>query len=391
MRRASQVVYWEVPSPSTHHQHIYQFSVGPWRLSELVWPNFSGRTFPTHRRWTQAIPAEGRIWSPSLYMGLLPLLLAVGSFRLWSAGAPQLWMSWTVLLAALGALGWYGLGWLIHELRCGLAGAAHDDVLLGQPVGGLYWLMVTVLPGYAYFRYPAKLLVVAALGASVLAAIGWDRTFSNRPVRLRRVVAILAGISIAASIVALVVRPFWESWMQGVLADSYFGPLDFTGSKNDLLASTIHAMLLCGLLWWVLGRIGGTNNFRWAGVALFITALDLAVANGWMVISAPQELWQRKPEIAARIDSEEIQQNNPSNEPFRVFRYTPTAWRAWQPTNWSQVSSAPAARRRLALGPSYVVSQAPFVNRFIVMRNDRINERLRLSHFPGGSAPMGPR
>ena len=45
------------------------------------------------------------------------------------------------------------------------ASAAGGDPAGLGPLGGLYWLMTVVLPGYACFRYPAKLLVVAALGA----------------------------------------------------------------------------------------------------------------------------------------------------------------------------------------------------------------------------------
>ncbi|MDD4788864.1 MAG: YfhO family protein, partial [Pirellulales bacterium] len=34
-----------------HHNHVYHFSVGPWRMVEYLWPNVMGRQFPTHRRW----------------------------------------------------------------------------------------------------------------------------------------------------------------------------------------------------------------------------------------------------------------------------------------------------------------------------------------------------
>lgn len=325
------------PKAGTHHRHIYLFSVGPWRLPELVWPNFSGRSFPTNRRWTNVIPAEGQAWTPSLYMGLLPLLLAVGSFRLrGGATAEQRWMSWAILLGLLGSLGWYGLGWLLHEIRSGFQGAAADEALLGQPVGGLYWLMVTVLPGYAYFRFPAKLMVVAALGASVLAAHGWDRAFSGQSIKLRRAVLVLGSLSLVGVIISLAVRPFWKTWLQDVAADNYFGPLDAAGSANDLLLGMLHATLLCGALWWVLGRLGRDKNARWAAVALLITALDLALANGWMVASAPQEIWQQPPQMAKRILAEEGKANTSSTEPFRVFRSTRPNW---QPSNWPRVSS----------------------------------------------------
>src|SRR6185369_10195029 len=60
---------WGKPSAEdSHSAAAYEFSVGPWRLAEYVWPNVAGREFPTNRRWTSAIPAEGRVWVPSFYM-----------------------------------------------------------------------------------------------------------------------------------------------------------------------------------------------------------------------------------------------------------------------------------------------------------------------------------
>ncbi len=155
--------------PAVHERQIYPFSVGPWREIEFVWPNISGRQFPTNRRWLNALPAEGRVWTPSMYMGLLPLLLAAASWSVRRAAPPHVrWMSWSVLLAALGSMGVYGLAWMVREIATLRGGG--DALGVGDQVGGLYWLMTVLLPGYVYFRYPAKLLVVASLGLSVLAA-----------------------------------------------------------------------------------------------------------------------------------------------------------------------------------------------------------------------------
>ena len=57
------------PQPGTHQHHIYDFSVAPWRAAECVWPNISGRTFPTNQRWTSVLPTEGRVWTPSALHG----------------------------------------------------------------------------------------------------------------------------------------------------------------------------------------------------------------------------------------------------------------------------------------------------------------------------------
>ena len=174
------------PESGMHHGHIYEFSVGPWRLPEFVWPNFSGQMFPAHRRWASVIPAEGRVWTPSLYLGLVPLLLGLSVWRVRGGPVAVRWLSWASLLATLASFGGYGVGWLLHEFRCGVLGAQAEDVILGWPVGGLYWLLVVTLPGYAYFRYPAKLMVIAALGLSQLAAFGLDRLREREPETLRR-------------------------------------------------------------------------------------------------------------------------------------------------------------------------------------------------------------
>ncbi|MFN0018145.1 MAG: hypothetical protein ACKVP0_07800, partial [Pirellulaceae bacterium] len=183
------------PDPTTHHERAYHFSVGPWRYAELIWPNVSGRMFPTNRRWLSLWPAEGRIWTPTLYMGLLPFLLAVAQLRL-RGGDPRIrWLSWLVLLFTLGSLGWYGLGWMAREFCSLVLRMDTNKFPVGSQVGGLYWLMTTLLPEYVNFRYPAKLLVVSALALSQLAAFGWDRLFAQERRRFVAVLRWLGGTS----------------------------------------------------------------------------------------------------------------------------------------------------------------------------------------------------
>lgn len=321
--------------PGTHAEHTYDFSVGPWRLAEYLWPNLSGRQFPVHRRWLEVIPAEGRIWTPSLYMGLLPLLLALSAMRfrrrprgsLSSEFEPQdRWLSWSVVLAVAAGFGWYGLGWLIHEIHFATGGDPAALGLVGDPFGGLYWLMNLLLPGYAYFRYPAKLLVVAALGLSVLAGRGFDRVLAAPSARFRRVLLGLGGLSLCGALAALAVRPFWDGWLSGVDPDPLFGPLDTSGAANDLLAAFLQTAVLCGLFWWLL-RLAA-SRLRWVpAVALLLSAADLAVANRWLVVTAPVTQWQRPSTFAAALP----QGKAPFDRgPYRVLRdpiWTPPAWK----------------------------------------------------------------
>ena len=145
-----------------------------------MWPNVTGRTFPENRRWLTAVDAEDRIWIPSLYLGILPLLVAVGTWSLRSDSAMIRWLSWLVLLGAVVAsFGSYGVGCLVKTVGGTFLENA-DSLPIGDGVGGLYWWMVVLLPGHAQFRYPAKLLVIATL-----AAAGVGRTWLAAPTHAR--------------------------------------------------------------------------------------------------------------------------------------------------------------------------------------------------------------
>ncbi len=309
--------------PGTHAAHRYHFSVGPWRMAEYVWPNVAGRQYPVHHRWFEVMPGEGRIWTPSLYMGLLPLLLALAAMRFRRTrdgvvnAARVRWLSWTVVLALLAGFGFHGLGWAVQEIRflCGGPPIAPGEV--GAPFGGVYWLMTVFLPGYASFRYPAKLLVVAGLGLSVLAAIGWDRVFATPSPRFRRNLIRLAGLSLCGVIASLAIRPFWHKWLAGVEPDMLFGPLDTSGAANDLLLAFGQTALLCGAFWWLTRPRG--IHVRWTTtVALILVAADLALANRWMVATAPARQWEEPSMLATEIRAAGKTEN--SIAPVRIYR-----------------------------------------------------------------------
>jgi len=294
--------------PGTHHRQVYHFSVGPWRLGEYLWPNSSGRQFPVHRRWLELIPAEGGIWTPSLYMGLLPLVLALGAMRLGRADPRESWLSWCVVLAIAAGFGWYGLGWLAEEIRMAWGGDPSNPGPLGAPVGGLYWLMTVLLPGYVQFRYPAKLLVIAAVALSVLSARGCDRALAGKSGRLRHVLLWLGVVSLLGTVAALAVRPFWYGWMTGIDPDMLFGPLDASGAADDLLISLLQTAAVCIAGWWLLRSAAG--GVRWVpAVVLVLVAVDLGVANRWMVVCVPEGSDQKSSFAAEVLD---LKGNSPS-------------------------------------------------------------------------------
>ena len=56
-------------------------------------------------------------------MGLFPLLLALAALRFRKGQSQQTWLSWLALLSVIAGFGWYGLGWLVHEIQIA---AGHD-------------------------------------------------------------------------------------------------------------------------------------------------------------------------------------------------------------------------------------------------------------------------
>ena len=315
------------PLPGSHQASVYSFSVAPWRWVEFVWPNFGGKQFPVNRRWLEIIPAEGSLWTPSMYMGLIPFLLGLAQFQLRSSDVRRRWMSSLVLVGLLGAMGSFGLVWIVREALVLLTHAPHDrSWKVGDEVGGLYWMMCMVLPKFADFRYPAKLLTPAALGISMLAAGGFDRWMAGELPQLTRWGKRVAWASLALAVVAAASWPAREWLFSRTKPDSFFGPLDLNGVYLDFFLTCGHTTLLCLLLLWISKRPWSTSG---KGVTIVcLTALDLAVAQGWMAPTAPAEYWNYTP-ITWKIIEEAEKQRKAAGEveqPFRVLRLTAPGW-----------------------------------------------------------------
>jgi len=225
-------------SQASHAHARYQFSVGPWRWLELLWPNFGGRPYPVHARWMAAIPAEGRYWTPTLYMGLLPFLYGLAGWRLRGGTLAVQWLSWLVVLGMIGSLGGFGLGWLIRELR--------PSIDVGEPAtGGLYWCLTKLLPGFGWFRYPAKLWIWAAAGFSLLAARRLDDELHGRVFKGPGPGVWICGIAAGVGVVFWpLVQPLTTRWLSQCPADPLFGPLDVIRSQQEIGRSFAHSLCL---------------------------------------------------------------------------------------------------------------------------------------------------
>ena len=321
------------PPVETHHRAIYHFSVGPWRFAELLWPNISGKMYPVHRRWINQLPAEGKVWSPTLYLGLLPLFLACAAWSLRSSDVTIRWLSSLVLLSMLASLGWFGLGWLLHEVQSFVSGNPQSNTKLGEPVGGIYWLLVQLLPGYVQFRYPAKWFVIASLALSLLAGKQFDLACrwptSSRFRYLMLVTAILSGLGMIS---VLLLRTWLVQQLGKSPPHTYWGPLDSSLAIRDILQALGQTALisLCG--WWLFRKPLSLQH-RWMipGVVC-LTALEITFANSWLVISGADRNWQMPAETGTSAVS-----SRPLNRyPLRIYR--PRSARLI-PLQWSTTSS----------------------------------------------------
>jgi hypothetical protein len=315
------------PQPETHHEKVFHFSIGYWRWAELFWPNFGGRMFPIHCRWLKALPAEGRVWTPSLYMGLLPILLAVGCVRFRGGSRRRRWLSWVAGVAALGAAGWYGLGWLWSEIGCAIWGDQFNTGV-GPQVGGVYWWMTVCLPNYVLFRYPAKLWCVAAVALSLLASSGCDRLL-RRPQQTpsKQLIALLT-ISAAAILALFAFKDCWSDGIAHAAPDPLFGPLDVELTWRYQLQCFGHvvvlALALLTLLAWLKRAQGGRPHIRY--LLLVVTAIDLLIGQQWMLALVPESVWQPSVTVVSAA----------SPNLSRGYRQDSTSW---QSAEWKSSSS----------------------------------------------------
>ena len=89
-------------APSIEDPHdIYPFSLEPLRVIELAWPNVFGTRLAGNRSWLEATrpgwAEHTRVWVPSLYLGGLTLVLALGAVGFRRRTGP--WRGWLSAVA----------------------------------------------------------------------------------------------------------------------------------------------------------------------------------------------------------------------------------------------------------------------------------------------------
>ncbi len=316
----------------THHDRVFQFSVGPWRWAELIWPNVFGRVVPKNSRWITAYSAEGRTWTPSLYIGLLPLLAAGSAlFGIRRSPAPFRWAATFSVFGAIAAMGVYGLGWLVASWNP--VDANHSETMFGHAFGGLYWLMTVLLPGYVQFRYPAKWWVVVSCGLALLAGAGFDATMAKDTPRRFRMMVSLAGVSLVGLVVNVMCGSAWQARLCEGHADSVFGPLLASAACRSVQVGLLQTLMVCGIGCSVVWVSRWERLSRWISPQSFIptfwvllTVIDLTFAQNQHVIVG------RIPPVAI-TERGELGSSPAETQPRRIYRSPeqnrrPVVWRA---------------------------------------------------------------
>ncbi len=202
-----------IASVSSRPPQVYDFSLSPWHLTTVIWPTAGGHYLPSHSRWFVFLPAEGRMWIPSLYFGLVPCLLVIGGLR--RGISPGLrWLLILALFSLLAAFGNYSPVWLVREFARAAGLTQLHDVLPPAHVGSVYWGLTQLVPGYDSFRYPAKWTVWFIAACSLAAAMRFDRAYDSKPCIgfvAKPLRTGLWGVSLSGGIIGLAIW-FWSTW-----------------------------------------------------------------------------------------------------------------------------------------------------------------------------------
>ncbi|MDX2038352.1 MAG: hypothetical protein SFX72_17005 [Isosphaeraceae bacterium] len=337
---------------------IFSFSLPPYRLVEVLWPNVFGTTVAGNHSWAPAILADrqtsARVWVDSLYLGgfAIPLAAAVSAS---SRDALARFLAIVALVSGLLALGEFAspLLWarqipaLARYLGppdlIGIAGPRADGALRDGFLSP-YGIAAACIPGFGTFRYPAKLLTPCVLAVAMLAALGVER-WLKRDSCADRILKLCACCMIVLSCLGLVASEASARWFRSAMenaVDPSFGPVDAAGASADLGGGLIHGGLVGFVLLGLTMIPHDARRLRFGVAALVcMIPLELAAANRRLVITVPASDFVTPPEAltAIRDDLERA----PFAGPFRVHRAV-----HWEPAHWRASSSSDRMREHLA-------------------------------------------
>lgn len=284
---------------------VFDFTISPWSFGSLVLPTIGGHYQPQHSRWVDALGSEGRMWVPSLYFGLLPVLLAASALRtVLGTNRPDSplfaarFLLGLSMLALLVAMGNYSVLWVLRELLHGLGYNQLAHRLPPDSSGSFYGFLMHLIPGYSSFRYPAKWIVWSVAAWTALAAVQLNqcskRRLSALPCVIPATIVWIIGLLI---VVAGTLFPFGDtelpsrliSWMDSS-EDRLLGRAKLDASMHQVQFAIHWPMVvlalagICMVMTRSRGVIVGT---------ILLTLVDLtACANHWITTTSVRAIGQ---------------------------------------------------------------------------------------------------
>jgi hypothetical protein len=348
---------------------VFPFSLPLHRVVELLWPNCFGTSFHGNREWLSVLDIKGvKVWVPTLYLGGLSMVLALSAMRF--RGVPA-WRGWMTVIVGVSLIGSFGeftspLFWArlvpsvaeqVGPLDPPMSTPIRIDRYLRDGDGSLYWMMSTFLPGFRQFRFPSKLLTFTMLGLASLAGAGWDALASGDSQArrsVRRWALWLFGLTTLTLVASEIFHRPLIAWVGTRGPGGAFGPFDAPGAVFETQRGLAHAVLVYAVAVGLPGLVTRRPALA-AALALFVTTVDLSVANARFVITAPQHAFEGVPKTLAIIEEDAKEHPFNTGQPYRIHRMP-----LWNPPGWSDKSSEDRVRdfvtwERETIQPKYGV------------------------------------
>ena len=333
---------------------IYPFSLEPFRLAEIAWPNILGSQFEGNSYWGEMIHVPGarpKSWVPSLYLGGLTFVLALSALTFRHGPPWRVWFTVIVVVSLLGSLGQYTSPiWAARVLAVSYRSPMpqrllsdlgpidttdvtpiRQDGYLRDGDGSFYWFLTHLLPAFRQFRFPAKLFTFTTLGLAVLAGVGWDRVVAGRGRGAAALFFMLLVLTLATLAGVVWERHTILASFRAVESRSMMGPLNPERSYELIIRSLGQAAIVFGL-GLVLTIVARRRPYLAGSAAVILMTADLAEANARHVLTVPQALFETKPEVLRII--EDAERAHPSTGPYRIHRAP-----IWNPLGWYSLTS----------------------------------------------------
>ncbi len=340
----------EPPALGTQRRDVFQFSLPPWHAASLLTPNAWGRLFPEYQRISVMMPGDGRIWTPSIYLGLLAALAITGRML---RRELDVWVA-IAIASFLLSLGHFGVVWLLQQMPAFLPN-------VDSAIGGPYWFLYRFLPGYDSFRYPVKWLPFFALAISVTTSLWIDSAKWPTIKTTCVIVAVLLIACLAAGTILCSLAKQPTSYN-----DVFWGPLDLKGGLKNLWWSAGHsliALIVVGLTLRALCRQRRPPIFV---LLIIITGIDLGFSDHqWIArVSRSDERT-----LLSHYRQEPLRTTSTW---LRVRRHTgwPSTWR--QTSNRSRLLEVAASERLAWFGRWHLADRQAVLNNMTSIQGQQI-------------------